>query len=42
MTKTILGNHIVSGAEKAESYYSQKDHNPRHWDDKNSGIYNLR
>ena len=42
MIKAILRNHIVRLAEIAESFCSQKKHNSRHWDDKNSGIYNLR
>ena len=41
MIKTILRNHIAHWAEIAESCYSQKEHNSRHWDDKNSGIHNL-
>lgn len=42
MIKAILRNHIVRLAEIAESFCSQKEHKSRHWDDKNSGIYNLR
>ena len=38
MIKAILRNHIVRLAEIAESFCSQKEHNSRHWDDKNSGI----
>ena len=41
MIKAILRNHIAHLAEIAESCYSQKEHNSRHWDDKNSGIHNL-